>query len=251
MPQKYSAWSRKIGSERRSDQRGVGRRGTERRAEDEEEVRRGEQRKKRSDGTTEAVPVTGSAAPEPMAGSTAPELREDPIEPDQNPKRRMLMKSASSTATNTGQQREKRPIPDGESRMQVEDMSETGTGEGTALPAAPSANTRRRIVVKSEPMAVTTQEAVDGYREKAMRIASVEQIELGNIMELSITGQVLKWARQVNLSGGVSLRKGDGWNLKNHSHLTVARHLREKIHSSMLVVTIREGEERGMCNVRR
>ena len=114
--------------------------------------------------------------------------------------------------------------------MQVEDMSETGTGEGTALPAAPSANTRRRIVVKSEPMAVSTQEAVDGYREKAMIIASVEQIELGNIMELSITGQVLKWARQVNHSGGVSLRKADGWNLKNHSHLTVARHLREKIH---------------------
>ena len=105
-----------------------------------EEVRRGEQRKKRSDGTTAAVPETGSAAPEPMAGSTAPELREDPIEPDPNLKRRMLMKSASSTASGSGQQREKRPIPDGESRMQVEDMSETGTGEGTALPAAPSAN---------------------------------------------------------------------------------------------------------------
>ena len=44
------------------------------------------------------------------------------------------------------------------------------------------------------------------------------------------------------------MRKADGWNLKNHSHLTVARHLREKIHTSMLVVTIREGEERGMCN---
>ena len=102
--------------------------------------------------------------------------------------------------------------------------------------------------MKSEPMAVTTREAVDGYRGKAMIIASVEQIELGNIMELSITGQVLKWARQVNLSGGVSLRKADGCNLKNHSHLTVARHLREKIHPSMLVVTIREGEERGMCN---
>ena len=204
-----------------------------------EEVRRGEQRKKRSDGTTAAVPETGSAAPEPMAGSAVPEVREDPIEPDPNPKRRLLMKSASSTASGSGQQRKKRPIPDGESRMQVEDMSETGTCKGTALPAAPSANTRRRIVVKSEPMAVTTQEAV----------ASVEQIELGNIMELSITGQVLKWARQVNLSGGVSLRKADGWNLKNHSHLTVARHLREKIHPSMLVVTIREGEERGMCNV--
>ena len=59
-----------------------------------EEVRRGEQRKKRSDETTAAVPETGSAAPEPMAGSAAPKLREDPIEPDPNPKRRMLMKSA-------------------------------------------------------------------------------------------------------------------------------------------------------------
>ena len=97
-------------------------------------------------------------------------------------------------------------------------------------------------------MAVTSQQAVDGYREKAMKIESVEQIELGNIMEMSITGQVLRWARQSNLSGGVSLRRADGWNLKNHSHLTVARHLREKIHPSMLVVTIREGEERGMCN---
>ena len=128
--------------------------------------------------------------------------------------------------------------------MQVEDMSETGTDKCTVLPAAPSANTRRRTVVKSEPVAVTTQEAVDGYREKARRIASVEQIELGNLMELSITGQVLKWARQLNLFGEVSLCKADGWNLKNHSHLTVARHLREKIHPSLL--TIKEGEERGM-----
>ena len=128
--------------------------------------------------------------------------------------------------------------------MQVEDTSETGTGEGTVLPAAPSVNTRRRIVGKSEPVAVTTQEAVDGYREKAKRIASVEQIELGNIMELSITGQELRWARQVNLSGGVSLCNADGWNMKNHSHLTVARRLREKIHPSMLVVTIKEDEER-------
>ena len=97
-------------------------------------------------------------------------------------------------------------------------------------------------------MAVTTQGAVDGYREKAMRIASVEQDELGNIMELSITGHVLRWARQSNVSGDVSLRRADGWNLKNHSHLKVGRHLREKTHRSVLVVTIREGEERGMCS---
>ena len=30
--------------------------------------------------------------------------------------------------------------------------------------------------------------------------------------------------------------------------MTVARHLREKSHTSMLVVTIREGEERGICS---
>ena len=36
--------------------------------------------------------------------------------------------------------------------------------------------------------------------------------------------------------------------MKNHSHLTVARHLREKAHPNMLVVTIREGEERGICS---
>ena len=40
--------------------------------------------------------------------------------------------------------------------------------------------------MKSEPVAVTTQEAVDGYREKAMRIASVEQVELGNIIGKAI-----------------------------------------------------------------
>ena len=59
-------------------------------------------------------------------------------------------------------------------------------------------------------------------------------------MELSIAGQVLRWARQSSLSCGVSLRKADGWNMKNHSRLTVARHLREKIHPMVLV---QEGRE--------
>ena len=84
-----------------------------------EEVRRGEQRKKRSDGTIAAVPETRSAAPEPMAGSAAPESREDPIEPDPNPMRRMLMKSASSTASGSGQQREEETNP----RRRIEDAS--------------------------------------------------------------------------------------------------------------------------------
>ena len=98
----------------------------------------------------------------PETESAAPEPRENPIEP----------------------------------RSESEEETETGTGESTKLPRAPSSNTWRRIVVKSEPAAVTTQEAVDGHCEEAVRIASVAQIELGNIMALSITGQVLKWARQ-------------------------------------------------------
>ena len=117
------------------------------------------------------------------------------------------MKSASSTASGSGQQRKKRPIPDTESRVRAEDTSEMGTGESTVLPRAPSANTRRRIVVKPEPVAVTTQEAVHGYCESALRIASVEQIEVGNIMELSITGQVLKWARRSNFSGILNCKR--------------------------------------------
>ena len=173
-----------------------------------EEVQRGEQRKKRSDTATAAALESEPAA------SAASETGEAPFEPDLNPKRRLFMKSASSTASGSGQQQEQRSIPDDELRMQVEDMSEMGTCESTALSAAPSANTGRRNVMKSEPVAVTTQEVVDGYCEKAMRIASVEQIELGNIMELSITGQVLRWARQSNLSGGLSLRKADGWNFE-------------------------------------
>ena len=36
--------------------------------------------------------------------------------------------------------------------------------------------------------------------------------------------------------------------LKNHSHLTVARHLREKIPPSLLIVTISEGEGQGLCS---
>ena len=36
--------------------------------------------------------------------------------------------------------------------------------------------------------------------------------------------------------------------MKNHSHLKVARCLREKIHPTALVVTIRENEDRGICS---
>ena len=155
-----------------------------------EEVQRGEHRKKRSDDAAAAMS-------EPEPASAVRESRERPIEPVPIPKRRLLMKSAPSTASGSGQQREKRLVTDTEPGVQTGDPLEVGTGESTTLPGAPSANTRRRIVVKSEPVAaVTTQEAVDRFREKAMRIASVEPVELGSIMEVSFTGQVLKWARK-------------------------------------------------------
>ena len=69
-----------------------------------------------------------------------------------------------------------------------------------------------------------------------------------NIMDLSVTVLVLTWARQSNFSGRASLGKADGWNLKRRRHQTVARHLREKTHPRMLVVTLREGEKRGICS---
>ena len=67
-------------------------------------------------------------------------------------------------------------------------------------------------------------------------------------MELSIRGQVLKWARQMELSGGLSLCKAVGWNMKNRSHLMVARRLPGKTHPTLLIVTIREGKEQGICS---
>ena len=107
-PQNHSAWSRKVGSKKWVINEALA-----------EEVRRGEQRRKRSDRARVAVPETESAAPEP---------RVNPMEPEVNPKRRLLIKSASSTASGSGQQGQKRSIPDDESGMQVEDTPETGTG---------------------------------------------------------------------------------------------------------------------------
>ena len=67
-------------------------------------------------------------------------------------------------------EKRKKSNPDGESRMQLEDKPEVDNEERAEPFGAPSTSIRRRITVKSEPRAVTTPEAVDGYREKAMRI---------------------------------------------------------------------------------
>ena len=87
------------------------------------------------------------------------------------------MKSTSLTASSSsGHSRESRTSSDVESRMQVENTSVPTANESAELSETLAANTRPRNVGKSEPVAVTTQEAIDGYREKARRIANVEQI---------------------------------------------------------------------------
>ena len=88
------------------------------------------------------------------------------------------MKLASSAATVSGQQHVKRSVADMEAEAPIEVPMEKGTDKRVALPRASAA--------------ITTQEGFDGYRKMATRIASVE---MGKIMELLVTGLVLKWAR--------------------------------------------------------
>ena len=76
-------------------------------------------------------------------------------------------------------------------------------------------------------MVTTTQEGVDGYRVKAMRTASVAH---GSCAQMSKTTKLLRDA---------PLSNTDGWNMKGHSHLTVARNLREKTFTSLLIGTLR------------
>ena len=75
-----------------------------------DEVRRGEQRKNRSDRTTVAAPGTEPGPASATAAATGPTLNpaagpagENPIEPDVNPKRRLLMKSTPLTASSSGE----------------------------------------------------------------------------------------------------------------------------------------------------
>ena len=157
-----------------------------------EEIQRGEERKERDRRVT-----TGAPAPT-LAASTSHESRENPIKPDPN------LKSGS------GQQRAKRQLQTQCQKHILEFRWNWVLTNVRHCPSPSQKNTRRRIAEKSAPVAVTTQEGIDGYREKAMMMASVEQVEWGTIMELSITGHVLIWARRSHLSGKLSLRKTDG-----------------------------------------
>ena len=85
-----------------------------------------------------------------------------------------------------GTEKRKKSNPDGESRMQL-DKPEVDNEERFGAPSTSISHS------EVEPRAVTTPEAVE--QRKAIEFKR-EQIEVGNIMELSITGQVLGWAEE-------------------------------------------------------
>ena len=70
-----------------------------------EEVRRAQQRKRKDDDGAATVLVLEPAT------LAARDQRESPVEPDPDPKRRLIMKSAPSAASQSGQQREKSQSP--------------------------------------------------------------------------------------------------------------------------------------------
>ena len=115
------------------------------------------------------------------------------------------MESASSAASGNGQQHVQMSAADVKGEPPTGTHLEIDAGKRGALPSIMEANTRRSIVDETSPAqtqpssstaTITTQEESVRYRGKAMRIASVEQDELGSIMEVSVSGHVLKWARQ-------------------------------------------------------
>ena len=112
-------------------------------------------------------------------GSTAGELAASdvPIPPDSDPRKRQAMKAATVAARSSSQMEGNCAVAD-ESRMEVEE-EERDELSSSAVP-----NTRRRITTTTPleeskideiSMAVTTQESSDGIREKAMRIASLDE----------------------------------------------------------------------------
>ena len=108
-----------------------------------EETRIKGQREKESNKTTVAAQEARSAAASAtttVTGPAASPAGENPSEPDANPRRRLLMKSALLTASSSREQVQERSISNGESRMQVQ-------------------NIKWKIAVKSKSAASTTQAA--------------------------------------------------------------------------------------------
>ena len=110
---------------------------------------------------------------------------------DPNPKRRLLMKSASSAASGSGQQPVQRPATDSETEPPAEISMEIDDGTKGALPSVKGPNTRRRVAENTFPAEIQPSSPQWQTPLKKVRITSVEQVELGSMMELSVSGHVL------------------------------------------------------------
>ena len=110
------------------------------------------------------------------------ESKDVPISLDADSRKRRVMKAVTAVASSRSSQMEDCAVAD-ESRMDVEEEERSESRSSTEL------NTRRRIATKTSmdegrsdetTVAVTTQESLDGIREKAMRIASIDELETGS-----------------------------------------------------------------------
>ena len=124
------------------------------------------------------------------------ELKDMPIPPDSDPRKRRVMKAATAAASSgSSQMEDSRAVAEtptqqksttDESRKDVEGEKTDESRRSTAP------NTRRRIATKTSleenesgktTVAVTTKESLDGIREKAIRIASFDELETGSSAE--------------------------------------------------------------------
>ena len=144
------------------------------------------------------------------------ELEDLPVPPGSDPRKRRATKAVSAVASSGSSQMESSRAVTDESRMDVEqeerDESRSSKAQNTRRRIMTQAsmeesqmddegkerdesrsstepNTRRRIATKpsleesrsdERAVAVTTQESLDGIREKAMRIASIDELETGS-----------------------------------------------------------------------
>ena len=116
---------------------------------------------------------------------------------------------------------------------------EVDAGIRGALPSLMATNTRRRMADKifpteiqpcSSAAAITAEEGIGRYRETAMRIAGVEQVELATswICQRQVVTEQDDWMGKTSNTLRRSISgSNEGRKLKNLCHLTAARRLRE------------------------
>ena len=130
------------------------------------------------------------AAPDPDAKIvTTVKSSPLPVSSDPGAKRRIKMKSSplvrlATTPASSSSRKASTNIAT-ESRMNIEDDSKSST------PAKSQVTSTDMGTAGNSAVAISTQEGVDGSREKALRIVSVEQTDSRNVMDMSVKGDLI------------------------------------------------------------